>query len=168
MAKRAFVSVQRIAKAIHTVRGHRVMLDADLALLYGVSTGRLNEQVKRNRSRFPTDFAFQLSAEDASGLISQIATSNSARGGRRKRPWVFTEHGAVMLATVLKTPIAARTSIQVVRAFVQFRQLLESNAELARKLDALEKKYDGQFRVVFEAIRELMTPQHEPRKRIGF
>ncbi len=143
------------------------MLDADLATLYNVSTGRLNQQVNRNKGRFPADFMFQLTAAEAANLKSQFATSSSW-GGRRKLPFVFTEHGAVMLASVLRTSIAVRTSIHVVRAFVQLRQLLESNAELARKLDALEAKYDGQFRVVFEAIRELMTPQKEPRRQIGF
>ncbi len=142
------------------------MLDADLATLYDVSTGRLNQQVSRNKGRFPADFMFQLTAAEAANLKSQFATSSSW-GGRRKLPFVFTEHGAVMLASVLRTSTAVRTSIQVVRAFVQLRQLLESNAELARKLDELEAKYDGQFRVVFEAIRELMTPK-EPRRQIGF
>lgn len=144
------------------------MLDADLAVLYGVTTKRLNEQVRRNKGRFPADFAFQLTAREAANLRSQFATSNPVRGGRRYAPFVFTEHGAVMVANVLKTSIAVRTSIQVVRAFVQLRQLLESNAGLARKLDALEKKYDGQFRAVFQAIRELMAPSEPSRRRIGF
>lgn len=162
------VRAEEIVAAIHVVRGQRVMLDSDLAVLYGVTTGRLNEQVKRNRGRFPADFMFRLQATEARSLISQFAISNSGRGGRRKLPNVFTEHGAVMLASVLNTPIAVATSVEVVRAFLRLRQLLESNAELARKLDALEKRYDGQFRVVFEAIRELMNPPPAPAKRVGF
>jgi hypothetical protein len=162
------VSAERIVTAIHIVRGQRVMLDADLALLYGVTTSRLNEQVKRNRGRFPADFMFRLGRKEARGLISQFAISKTGRGGRRKLPNVFTEHGAVMLASVLNTPIAVATSVEVVRAFLRLRQVLESNVDLARKLDALEKRYDGQFRVVFEAIRELMHPPTAPIKRVGF
>lgn len=145
------------------------MLDADLARLYGVTTARLNEQVKRNRDRFPADFMFQLTPAEFAGLKSQIAISNRGRGGRRKRPYAFTEHGAVMLASVLNTPIAVEASIMVVRAFVQLRSMLAAHEELARKLDALERKYDTQFRVVFDAIRELMPPSGTPKpKRIGF
>lgn len=168
MTGQAVISLQRIAEAIHIIRGHRVMLDADLAHLYGVTTGRLNEQVRRNAGRFPPDFMFQLTSAEATNLRSQFAISSSGWGGRRRPPFAFTEHGALMLATVLKTPVAVHTSIQVVRAFVQLRQLLESNAELARKLDGLEKKYDGQFKVVFQAIRELMAPPEPTRRKIGF
>jgi predicted Zn-dependent peptidase len=144
------------------------MLDADLAALYGVTTKRLNEQVKRNLARFPEDFMFRLTAGETGNLRSQSATSSSDWGGRRKLPNAFTEHGAVMLASVLSSPTAVETSVQIVRAFVRLRQLLESNVELARKLDALEQRYDSQFRVVFQAIRELMAPPVKPPKRIGF
>ncbi|MDP3773885.1 MAG: ORF6N domain-containing protein [Gemmatimonadales bacterium] len=160
--------VERIDSAIHLVRGHRVMLDADLAALYGVTTKRLNERVKRNLDRFPEDFAFRLTADEVVALRSQSATSNVGRGGRRYAPIAFTEHGAVMLASVLSSPTAVETSVQIVRAFVRLRHLLESSAELARKLDALEKRYDSQFGVVFRAIRELMAPPVKPSKRIGF
>ncbi|OGT99797.1 MAG: hypothetical protein A2085_00460 [Gemmatimonadetes bacterium GWC2_71_10] len=162
------VSADQIVAAIHVVRGQRVMLDADLAVLYGVTTKRLNEQVRRNGGRFPQDFAFQLTPAESANLRSQFATSSSRHGGRRYAPLVFTEHGAVMLASVLNTRVAVATSVEVVRAFVRLRQLLETNADLARKLDALEKRYDGQFRVVFEAIRELMNPPPAPAKRVGF
>lgn len=145
------------------------MLDADLASLYGVTTKRLNEQVKRNRTRFPDDFIFQLTGQEVANLKSQFATSSLEWGGRRKLPNAFTEHGAVMLASVLNSPVAVQASIQVVRAFVQLRGLLATHAELARQLDELERKYDAQFRVVFEAIRELMQPLPSPRrKQIGF
>ena len=144
------------------------MLDEDLALIYGVSTKRLNEQVKRNRPRFPEDFMFRLTAEETSLLKSQFATSSAGHSGRRKLPYAFTGHGAVMLASVLNTPVAVQASIQVVRAFIRLRQILAEHRELARRLDALEKKYDGQFRVVFDAIRRLMAPPEHRRKQIGF
>jgi len=158
----------RIVSAIHEIRGHRVMLDCDLAALYGVSTSRLNEQVKRNQDRFPTDFMFRLTAGEASTLKSQFATSNAGRGGRRKLPNVFTEHGAVMLANVLRSGTAVQTSIQVVRAFVQLREFALTHAELARRLDELERRYDTRFKIVFQAIRELTTPPEPLHKRIGF
>ncbi|MBI4468853.1 MAG: ORF6N domain-containing protein [Acidobacteria bacterium] len=150
------------------IRGHKVMLDADLAELYGVNTKRLNEQVKRNLGRFPTDFMFQLTRKEAEALRSQIATSKAGRGGRRTLPYAFTEHGAVMLASVLSSPIAVQASIQVVRAFVRLREILATHKELARKMDAMEKKYDTQFKVVFDAIRQLMAPPVSKRRPIGF
>jgi hypothetical protein len=162
------MTAERIAGAIHVVRGQRVMLDADLAALYGVSTGRLNEQVKRNAGRFPADFGFRLTPEEAGRLKSQIAISNGGRGGRRTTPNVFTEHGAVMLASVLNTPVAVATSVQVVRAFVRLRHVLRSHTELARKIDALEERFEGRFHVVFRALRRLTHPAAAPRKRIGF
>jgi len=156
-----------IESRIFVIRGQKVMLDADLAELYGVETKRLNEQVRRNIERFPEDFMLQLTVEEFENLKSQFATSSW--GGRRKLPFAFTEHGAIMAASVLNSPLAAETSIQVVRAFVRLRQMLASNAEMSRKLASLEKKYDNQFKAVFDAIRELMTPL-EPRKKrpIGF
>lgn len=167
----AFVSVERIQSRILLLRGHRVMLDADLAKLYRVSTKRLNEQVKRNRVRFPADFMFQLSVKDAQILRSQNATSNRGPGGRRYRPYAFTEHGAVMLATVLNSPVAVQASIQVVRAFVKLRELLSTHRELARKLADLEIRIEGhdeEIATIFEAIRQLMEPVEKPTKRIGF
>ncbi len=164
----ALVPIEEITQRIHVIRDVRVMLDSDLALVYGVTTKRLNEQFGRNRERFPQDFAFQLTREEATNLKSQFATSRYGWGGRRKLPNAFTEHGAVMLASVLNSPAAIAASIQVVRAFVQLRGVLASHRELSRRLDELESRYDGQFRTVFQAIRELMAPAAPPRKRIGF
>jgi hypothetical protein len=135
---------------------------------YGVKTKVLVQAVKRNIDRFPEDFMFQLSAEDFAILRSQIVTSRSW-GGRRHRPYAFTEQGVAMLSSALRSPRAVRVNIEIVRAFVRMRQMLASHADLARKIEALEKKYDAQFKVVFDAIRELMTPSPQsPRRRIGF
>jgi len=161
------VPLERVEKAILLIRGEKVILDADLAKLYGVTTARLNQQVKRNLERFPSDFMFQLTKEEYDSLMLQIATSKG-RGGQRKLPKVFTEHGAIMAANVLNSKTAVQASVQVVRAFIRLRQMLVSNAELARKLSDLERKYDAQFRVVFDAIRQLMTPPEAQRKQIGF
>lgn len=173
--KSLIASVEQIESQIFLIRGQKVMLDADLAELYGVETKRFNEQVRRNSERFPEDFMFQLTAEEFVNLRSQIATSNNSvgnttgRGGRRHLPYAFTEHGAIMAASVLNSPRAVEASVQVVRAFVQLRQILASNSELSGKLAALEKKYDIKFRAVFEAIHELMTPSDHKKKRpIGF
>lgn len=162
-------ALDEVAARIVVVRGRRVMVDVDLALLYGVRPKRLNEQVKRNQARFPDDFSFQLTDEEVEALRSQFATSRSSHGGRRYRPYVFTEHGAVMLAAVLNSPVAIDASIQVVRAFVHLRAMVAVHAELAQQLDALERKFDHQFRIVFDAIRQLMTPPSKSeRSRIGF
>lgn len=169
--KREIVVVEEIVNRIHTVRGQKVMLDKDLAELYGVEVKRLNEQVRRNSDRFPSEFMFQLTKREFEVLKSQIATSKG-RGGRRYLPYVFTEHGAIMLATVLNTPAAVAMSIQVVKAFVLMRRMIGAVSNLSRKLDALERKmveHDRKFAVVFEAIRELMEPPPaEPKERIGF
>ena len=135
---KALAAVGDITRSITVLRGHRVILDAELAAIYGVTTGRLNEAVKRNAERFPEDFMFRLSAAEHAALISQIATSKSGRGGRRKLPWAFTEHGAIQAANVLNSPRAIAMGVYVVRAFVQLRELLASNKELARRLDELE------------------------------
>jgi len=158
---------ERIEQAIFLIRGEKVMLDKDLAQFYGVSTRRLNEAVKRNRERFPADFMFQLSFHEFRNLKSQFATSSSW-GGRRTPPYAFTEHGCLMVASVLKSAITIEASIQVVRTFVRLRQMLASRAELSRKLNAFERKYDHQFKVVFDAVRELMTPSLPVKRRIGF
>ena len=183
MAKTAVLPTERIAHAIQVIRGHKVIVDADLAALYGVETRRLNEQVRRNPDRFPADFMFQLTAEEMGALMSQFATSNAGRGGRRKRPLVFTEHGALMAATVLNSPRAVEVSLYVVRAFVRIRETLAQHKDLAAKLLELEKKTEAlalrhdslaantrmQLKQVFEAIRELMSPPEPTRKRpIGF
>ena len=163
----AVVPVERIERVILSIRGEKVMLDSDLAELYGVTTKRLNEQVQRNRNRFPQDFMFQLIPEEWNALRSQSATLK--RGQHRKYlPYAFTEHGALMLANILNSERAAQTSVQVVRVFVRLRQMLASNAELSRKFAALEKKYDRQFKVVFDAIRQLMMPPETKRREIGF
>lgn len=167
------VPADRIEHSIVVVRGQRVMLDSVLAQVYGVLTERLNEQVRRNADRFPADFAFRLTAEEASALLPQIAGAKPGRGGRTTRPWVFTEHGAVMAAHVLKSPVAARASIQVVRAFVRLRELLSSRADLAERLAELESRmvrHDRQFAVVFDAIRKLTAlprPDHN-KPPVGF
>jgi ORF6N domain len=157
-----------IKRKIYLIREHKVMLDADLAELYGVKTFNLNKAVKRNIGRFPEDFMFQLSKEEADSLRFQIGMSKEAgRGGRRYLPYVFTEQGVAMLSSVLNSERAVKVNIEIMRAFVKLRQLLATNAELARKLAALEKKYDAQFRVVFDAIRELMRPPEKPKRKIG-
>ena len=144
------------------------MLDSDLAELYGVTTKRLNEQVRRNLSRFPDDFMFQLTESETRLLRSQIATSKEGRGGRRYLPYAFTEQGVAMLSSVLNSERAIKANIEIMRAFVRLRQILASHADLARKLEALEKKYDAQFKVVFDAIRELMKPPESKKRPIGF
>jgi len=159
--------VERIVRSILILRGQRVILDAELATLYGVTTKRLNEQVKRNARRFPEDFMFQLTAEEATGLRSQIATSKPmGRGGRRYQPYTFTEHGAIQVANVLNSPRAAEMSIYVVRAFVQLRELLSSNKDLALRLDQLEARiakklaaHDDAIAAMISAIRQLMNPR---------
>ena len=167
-AKAAVAVTRPLEGMIHVIRGQKVMLDSDLANLYGVTTKRLNEAVSRNPRRFSSSFTFQLTEKEAESLRSQIATSNEGRGGRRYLPYAFTEHGALMLANVLNSERATQTSVMVVRAFVKLRQMLASNAELARKLETLEKKYDAQFKVVFDAIRQLMSPPAKPKREIGF
>jgi hypothetical protein len=169
--KTAIVPVEQIASRIFLVRGHRVMLDSDLAGLYRVSTKRLNEQVKRNKRRFPADFMLSLTRREALALRSQFATSNLRQGGRRYAPYVFTEHGAVMLASVLNSPVAVQASIQVVRAFIKLRELLGTQHKLALKLLQLEKRlgeHDDEITALFEAIRRLMEPPDKPGKPIGF
>ncbi|MGC1416866.1 MAG: ORF6N domain-containing protein [Candidatus Acidiferrum sp.] len=172
MARAAtLVPNERIASHIFLIRDYRIMLDSDLAQLYGITTKRLNEQVKRNKRRFPADFMFQLTPAEASRLRSQFATSNETRGGRRHRPYAFTEHGAVMLASVLNSPIAAQASIQVVRVFVKLREFLGTQHKLALKLLELEKRlgdHDQEITALFEAIRQLMAPPGKPARRIGF
>jgi len=162
------LSVQKVEQAILLIRGQRVMLDADLAKLYGVSTKALNQAVKRNRDRFPDDFMFRLSATEKTEVVTNCDHLKRLKYSPAL-PNAFTEHGAVMLASLLNSPIAVAASIHVVRAFVRLRQWLISHADLARKLQQLEEKYDKQFAVVFEAIRALMVPPPEPKKpRIGF
>src|SRR5947209_4601137 len=177
----------QVERHIYLIRGEKVILDADVAWLYAVETKVLNRAVKRNKDRFPTDFMFQLTRDETEGLRLQIGTSTdptargmsglrfqfgtskNRRGGRRYLPYAFTEQGVAMLSSVLRTPRAVQVNIAIMRTFVRLREMLLSNAHLARKLSALEKKYDAQFKVVLDAIRELMLPPAAPSKRqIGF
>jgi hypothetical protein len=162
----------RIESLIYTIRGLRVMLDSDLAKIYGVSTMRLNEQFKRNSSRFPSDFSFQLTQQEFADLISQIAISKKGRGGRRKLSWVFTEHGALQLANVLRSETAVKASIRVVQVFISMREQLAAHKELAGKLAELEGRitgHDEALQNLFEAIRQLIEqPLPENRRKIGF
>lgn len=173
--------IEIITKRIVPIRGQKVLLDSDLAALYGVSTRRLNEQVRRNLARFPEDFIFELSESEFQTLMSQFATSS--RGGRRKRPFAFTEHGAIMAASVLKTSRAVEVSVYVVRAFVQLRELVSSNEQFAVRLedletkvqllslkhDSLEQNAHVQLKQIFDALRELMVQPPPPKRRpIGF
>ena len=163
------VPPERIERSILLIHSHKVMLDADLAALYGVETKQLIQAVKRNIFRFPSDFMFELSKEEFENSRSQFGTS-SQWGGRRYPPFAFTEQGVAMLSSILKSRRAVQVNIEIMRTFVRLRRILASNADLARKLDELERKYDAQFRVVFEAIRELMRPpdSEPPKRRIGF
>jgi ORF6N domain len=156
-----------IEQRIFLLRSHRVMLSTDLAQLYRVEPRALVQAVKRNLERFPADFMFQLNDEEFRILKSQIVTS-SWGGARRAAPYAFTEQGVAMLSSVLHSKRAIQVNVEIMRAFVRLRQMLASHADLARKLDALEKKYNAQFKVVFDAIRELMTPPEPNRRRIGF
>jgi hypothetical protein len=165
---KSLIPIGGIEGLILLIRGHKVMLDSDLAELYGVTTKRLNEQVRRNLSRFPEDFMFQLTESETHLLRSQFATSKGGRGGRRYLPYAFTEQGVAMLSSVLNSGRAIKVNIEIMRAFVRLRQILASNKELAKRLDDLEKKYDAQFRVVFDAIRELMKPPESKKRPIGF
>ena len=163
------VEIEKIEHAIHFIRGHKVMLDTHLSVLYGISTKYLNQQVRRNIDRFPSDFMFQLNVKESRFLRLQIATLETGRGRYRKYlPMVFTEQGVAMLSGVLNSSRAVQVNIQIMRTFVKLRQIMASNAELSKKIEALELKYDGQFKVVFEAIRQLIAPPETKRRRIGF
>lgn len=164
------VSVELIESKIFIIRGQKVMLDEDLAALYEVEIRILNQAVKRNLDRFPEDFMFQLTEDETTSLRSQFVILKSGRGAHRKfLPYAFTEQGVSMPSSVLRSERAIHVNIEIMRAFVRLRQMLASNAELSRKLSALEKKYDNQFKVVFNAIRELMIPLEPKKKRpIGF
>ena len=169
----ALGKVEDITRAILVLRGRRVLLDAELAGLYGITTRRLNEQVRRNRKRFPDDFLFELTTEEFANLKSRFATSSW--GGRRKRPLAFTEHGAIQAATIPNSPRAVEMSVYVVRAFVKLREVLSSNRELARRFEQLESRLDSKLTehdeaiaAILSAIRELMRPRDPPRRGIGF
>jgi hypothetical protein len=161
------VPPERIERSILLIRGHKVILDADLAALYGVETKQLIRAVKRNLPRFPDDFMFQLNEEEFENLRFHFGTS-SQWGGRRYAPYAFTEQGVAMLSSVLHSRRAIQVNIEIMRAFVRLRRILASHANSARKLDSLEKKYNTQFKVVFDAIRELMKPPETKKRPIGF
>lgn len=163
------VPPQRIEKSIFLIRGQKVMLDTDLAELYQVSTKVLNQAVKRNQDRFPADFMFQLTHEEFTALRSQNVTLESGRGRHRKYlPNAFTEQGVAMLSSVLRNKTAVQVNIEIMRAFVRLREILATHKDLAAKLETLERKYDAQFKVVFDAIRQLMTPPEPKKRKIGF
>ena len=160
--------VEVLAGLVRWVRGERVILDADLARLYGVETRALNRAVRRNVKRFPPDFMFMLVNEDVTNLKCQIGTSSLGWGGRRKPVMAFTEQGVAMLSSVLRSDRAADVNIAIMRTFVQLRRLMDSNRELARKIAEMEKRYDEQFGTVFQAIQQLITEEEEPKRKIGF
>jgi ORF6N domain len=168
------IPVERIQRAIYLIRGEKVMIDADLATLYGVTTGNLNKAVKRNLDRFPPDFMFQLTPEECQNLIFQIGRSNAGRGGRRKPISAFTEQGVAMLSTVLRSERAIQVNVAIIRAFVQLRRVLAGHSELAHRLNELEQRiesHDTAIQSLFEAIRQLMeppAPPDEPPKEMGF
>lgn len=185
VTSRVAVPLERIERRILLIRGQKVMLDADLAGLYEVETKALNQAVRRNIERFPEDFTFQLTDEETTVLRSQSVTSNEGngetavlrsqsaasnegRGGRRYNPYAFTEQGVAMLSSVLRSSRAVQVNIAIMRAFVTLREMLASHRDLARRLEEIEQKYDVQFKVVFDAIRELMKPPEKSRPRIGF
>ena len=158
----------RIQHAICIYEGQRVMLDFDLAALYGVTTSNLNKAVARNRDRFPADFMASIPAQEVARLIFQNGISKPGRGGRRKPVLAFTQEGVAMLSSVLRSERAVRVNIEIMRAFVRLRSFLAEHTDLSRRLDELEHRYDEQFRAVFDAIRQLMIPPDPPRKQIGY
>jgi len=166
--KRELIPLERIESKIILLRGQKVMLDRDLADLYGVPTKALKQAVKRNEARFPEDFMFVLNRQELANWRSQFVTSNADKMGLRRSPMAFTEQGVAMLSSVLNSEQAVQVNIAIIRAFVRLRQILASHADLARKLEELEKKYDAQFRVVFDALRQLVNPPEPKKKEIGF
>lgn len=169
--KSPLVPIEAVAQRISLIRGQKIILDSNLAKIYGVSTARLNQQVKRNIHRFPGDFMLQLTKTEFDSLMLQNATSKKVRGGRRKHPFAFTEHGAIMAANVLKSERAVRMSVYVVRAFVRLRETFATHKELAQKFAELERKvgrHDGDIQMIVKAIRRLMTPPKKPKREMGF
>ncbi|MBU2649441.1 MAG: ORF6N domain-containing protein [Bacteroidetes bacterium] len=169
MERKSLIPLEKIDRAILIIRGQKVMLDNDLAEIYGVKTSRLNEQVKRNKNRFPEDFMFQLTNEEKQEVIANCDHLEKLKFSRTN-PYAFTEHGTIMLANVLNTATAVETSVLIVRAFVKLRELLSTHKELERKILELESKYDKQFKIIFKAIRELMHQEQldKNRPKIGY
>jgi hypothetical protein len=168
MTQAGLIPVERIEQSIYFIRGEKVILDRDLAALYGVETKMLKRAVKRNIDRFPQDFMFVLNSTEFQAWRCQFGTSKEDRKGLRHAPMAFTEHGILMLSSVLNSKRAMQVNIEIMRTFVRLRQILSSNRELSARLDELENKYDRQFKVVFDAIRTLMTPAPRRQKQIGF
>jgi hypothetical protein len=168
--KKDVIPIERIARSIRFLRGEKVLLDSDLAQLYGVTTGNLNKAVNRNRDRFPSDFVFRLTTEETENLIFQFGRSKG-RGGRRHRPYAFTEQGVAMLSSALNSERAVKVNIAIMRTFVKLRRMLETNRELAQKFSDLERrvgKHDEEISAIVEAIRQLMAPPERPCREIGF
>jgi hypothetical protein len=167
--KDQIIPAERIEKSIFLIRSQKVMLDANLAELYEVPTKVFNQAVKRNKARFPADFMFQLTNEEFAALRSQIVALETGRGRHRKYlPYAFTEQGVAMLSSVLRSKRAVAVNIEIMRAFVRLREMLTTHKDLANKLETLERKYDAQFKVVFDAIRQLMIPPEPNKRKIGF
>lgn len=165
------ISPDEIERAIHVVRGQRVMLDSDLAELYGVTTKSLNQSVKRNAERFPDDFAFQLSQQEFTALRSQIVTAKKGRGGRTEPPWVFTEQGVAMLSSVLRSPMAAKVNVEIMRTFVRLRRLMATPGELVEQLTKLAETvqlHDEQIKVISQVLQQMLEKPEPPKRRIGF
>ena len=165
------VSPAELEQAIHVVRGQRVMLDSDLAKLYGVTTSALNQAVSRNTDRFPDDFAYRLTKQEFTALISQNVTSKGGRGGRTKMPWVFTEQGVAMLSSVLKSPTAARVNVEIMRTFVRLRRLMATPGELVEQLTKLAESvqwHDEQIKVIRQVLQQMLEKPAKPKRRIGF
>ena len=164
----ALLPQETIESKIFFLRGKRVMLDRDLAILYGVETRALNQAVRRNMRRFPEDFMFQLTKEEMESWKSQIVISNREKMGLRRRPYAFTEQGVAMLSSVLNSDRAIQVNIQIMRTFTKLREMLMAHKDLKRKIEDMEKKYDYQFKIVFDAIKQLLEPPTEPKSKIGF
>ena len=162
------ISIERIQQCIYLIRKQKVILDRDLAELYGVTTKRLNEQVQRNLDRFPSDFMFQLNDEETFALRSQIATSKNTRGGRRYNPYAFTEQGVAMLSSVLRSKRAVEVNIAIMRTFVKLRQILADNALLRKKIESMERKYEERFELIFTALQYMIDEETKPNQPFGF
>jgi len=162
------VTEETIQSKIFLIRGQKIMLDRDLAKLYGVETRTLNQSVKRNIRRFPDDFMFRLDRREMKNWISQFVISNRIKKGIRQKPYAFTEHGILMLSSVLNSERAIQVNIQIMRTFSKLRQMLETHKELKKKIEEMERKYDGQFKIVFDALRKLLSPPIKSKPQIGF